>query len=171
MKLFGKEISIVDKKFRKNKSHYILQCMMATAAVVGILLAMDSVFKEVMLASFGATAFLIFAMPHLRTSQERSVLGGYIIGMILGIALHHFAAYIYELTDFKLIYSIMAGLAVGLSLLIMTMTNAEHPPAAGLSLGLVLQGYHAMSLVIVFASVVVLMIIKRLLKNWLINLY
>lgn len=171
MKLFGKEISIVDKKFRKNKAHYILQCLMATAAVVGILLAMDSVFKEVMLASFGATAFLVFAMPHLRTSQARSVLGGYIIGIILGIILHIMAVKIHNLTDFHLIYSMFAGLAVGLSLLIMTMTNAEHPPAAGLSLGLVLQGYHIGSVIIVFASVVILMLIKRLLKNWLINLY
>ena len=171
MKLFSKEIEIIDKKFKDNKAHYILQCLMAMAAVVMILFAMDSMFREVMLASFGATAFLVFAMPHLRTSQERSVLGGYIIGIILGIVFYHVAAYIYEVFQYHRVFTVMGGVAVGFSLLLMTMTNTEHPPAAGLALGLVLQGYHWMSLAIVFSSVIILMAVKRLLKNWLINLY
>ncbi len=171
MKLFSKEIEIIDKKFRDNKAHYILQCLMATSAVVMILFAMNSMFREVMLASFGATAFLVFAMPHLRTSQERSVLGGYIIGIILGVIFYHIAAYIYGVCEYRWVFSVLGGVAVGFSLLFMTMTNSEHPPAAGLALGLVLQGYHWTSLAIIFASVVILMTVKRLLKNWLINLY
>ena len=171
MKLLGKEIKVIDKKFKDNKSHYIIQCLMATGAVVLILFTMDSVFREVMLASFGATAFLVFAMPHLRTSQERSVLGGYIIGIILGVIFYHLAAYIYGTTGYGKIFSVMGGVAVGFSLLFMTMTNSEHPPAAGLALGLVLQGYHWASLGIIFVSVAALMLVKRLLKNWLINLY
>jgi len=171
MKLFNKEVSIIDKKFRENKIHYILQCLMATAAVVVILFAIDSMFHEVILASFGATAFLVFAMPHLRTSQPRSVLGGYVIGMILGVVLFHAASGLYDFLGYHWIFVIMAGVAVGLSLLFMTMTNSEHPPSAGMALGLVLQGYTCESLIIIFASVIILMSIKHLLRNWLINLY
>lgn len=171
MKLLGRKISIIDKKFKDNKSHYILQCLMATAAVVAILFAIDSMFHVAILASFGATSFLVFAMPHLRTSQPRSVLGGYIIGITLGVILHHITLLIYDLAGYHWIFPVIAGIGVGFSLLFMTMTNSEHPPAAGLALGLVLQGYDAFSLVIIFSAVTVLMIIKHLLKNWLINLY
>jgi CBS-domain-containing membrane protein len=171
MKLFQKEITLIDKNFKNNRSHYIVQCLMATTAVMLILFTIDSMFREVMIAAFGATAFLIFAMPHIRTSRVRSVLGGYIIGIILGVSLYHLSLYIYTQLAYHWIFSVMGGLAVGLSLLIMTMTNTEHPPAAGLALGLVLQGYHGASLIIIFVSVLLLLIIKYLLRHWLINLY
>jgi len=171
MKILGKEIEVVDKKFRANKKHYILQCSMATAAIVIILFAIDSMFSEVIIASFGATSFLVFAMPHLRTSQVRSVLGGYIIGIILGVLLFTVSEIIYSFVEYHWIFSIMGGIAVGLSLLFMTMTNTEHPPAAGLALGLVLQGYHIKSLVIIFVSVLIILLVKHILRNWLINLY
>ena len=65
----------------------------------------------------------------------------------------------------------MGAVAVGLALLLMTMMNCEHPPAAGLALGLVLQGYHVVSLLIISVSVAILLVIKYLLRRWLINLY
>ncbi|MBN2878629.1 MAG: HPP family protein [Clostridia bacterium] len=171
MKIFGKEIEVVDKKFRQNWGHYILQCLMATAAFVIILFVTDSMFREVMLASFGATAFLVFAMPHLRTSRFRSVLGGYVIGLIIGIALYHCAELVYSVVEKHWVFSLAGGLAIGLSLFLMTMTNTEHPPAAGLALGIVLQGYHALSLIIIFLSVLAILLIKHFLRNWLIDLY
>jgi len=162
---------LFDENFKKRKAHYLLQCGMATAAVMIILLTVDTMFKEVMMASFGATSFLIFAMPHIRTSRVRSVLGGYLIGSAIGITLHHFAVVMQQQMPGSHINSIFGGIAVGLSLLLMTMTNTEHPPAAGLALGLVLQGYEPLAVVTIIVSVAVLLLIKYMLRNWLINLY
>ncbi len=169
MRLFNKDIKVIDQRFKANKAHYFLQCLMGTAAVMIILLTIDTMFKEVMIASFGATAFSIFALPHIRTSRPRSVMGGYTIGIILGVVLNLMAGYLYTKQGFFVAYSIMGAVAVGLSLLMMTMTNTEHPPAAGLALGLVLQGFQVDSLLIIYVSVLILLIIKRILRGWLIN--
>ncbi len=171
MNFFGKEIEIIDKKFKANKAHYLLQCLIATVPIILILIVLNTMFKVVIIASFGATAFLIFTMPHLRTSQGRSVLGGYFIGIILGILLYHLASIIFINFGNQWIYQVMGGFAVGLSILIMTMTNTEHPPAAGLALGLVLEGYNITSVIIIFVAVLALFGVKYLLRNWLINLY
>ncbi len=171
MRLFRRDIQVIDQRFKENKAHYFLQCLMATAAVMIILLTIDTMFKEVMIASFGATAFSVFAMPHMRTSRTRSVIGGYIIGVFLGVGFNLLAAYLNAKLGWHFTYSVMGAVAVGLALLMMTMTNSEHPPAAGLALGLVLQGFHLSSLLIIFFSVLALLFIKHLLRGWLINLY
>jgi len=171
MKIFGKDIKIIDAHFKAQKHHYFLQCLMATAAVMIILLSIDTVFKEVMIASFGATAFTIFALPHFRTSRARCVAVGYVIGIVLGVGLRLLADAMVLAWGIHAIYSIMGALGVGLSLLFMTITNSEHPPAAGLTLGLVLQGFHIESLLIIYGSVMILLVIKHFLRHWLINLY
>ena len=171
MKIFNEKIKIIDQRFKENKAHYFLQCLMATAAVMLILLTIDTMFKEVMIASFGATAFSIFAMPHLRTSQGRSVMGGYAIGIVLGVVFNLLAEYFRAKFGWHFTYDVMGAAAVGLALLLMTMTNSEHPPAAGLALGLVLQGFQFSSIAIIYGSVMVLLLIKHLLRGWLINLY
>lgn len=171
MKFFNQKFKLIDQRFKENKAHYFLQCGMAMAAVMLILLTIDTMFKEVMIASFGATAFSVFAMPHLRTSQGRSVMGGYAIGIALGVGFNLLAELFNVKFGWRLTYDVMGAAAVGLALLFMTMTNAEHPPAAGLALGLVLQGFHLSSIAIIYGSVLVLLIIKHLLRGWLINLY
>ncbi len=166
-----KKIKILDEQFKKNKAQYFIQCLMATTAVMIILLTIDTMFKEVMIASFGATSFSVFAMPHNRTSRTRSVMGGYAIGITLGILLRLLAGYVFAQSGLHWIFDVTGAAAVGFSLLVMTMTNCEHPPAAGLALGLVLQGYHTESLLIISASVMIILVIKHLLRHWLINLY
>ncbi|MEX1307679.1 MAG: HPP family protein, partial [Eubacteriales bacterium] len=96
---------------------------------------------------------------------------GYAIGITLGVAFHLLAVFLDARFGWHFTYSVMGALAVGLALLLMTMTNAEHPPAAGLALGLVLQGFHLSSIAIIYGSVLILLFIKHLLRNWLINLY
>ncbi len=171
MKIFNKDIRVIDPRFKANKAHYFIQCLMGTAAVMIVLLTVDTMFKEVMIASFGATAFSIFALPHTRTSRPRSVLGGYTIGIILGVGLNLLAGFLYARQGVHIVYGVLGAAAVGLALVLMTMTNTEHPPAAGLALGLVLQGFQVSSLLIIIGSVVVILSIKHLLRGWMINLY
>ena len=115
MTFFKKDIKVIDQRFKENKAHYFLQCGMATVAVMMILLTIDTMFKEVMIASFGATAFSIFAMPHLRTSSGRSVVGGYAIGMVLGVVFNLVAIYLESASGWHSAYSVMGAVAVGLA--------------------------------------------------------
>jgi len=90
-----------------------------------ILFVFSRVIELVIVAAAGATTFTVFALPHHGTAQPRNVIGGHVIGIAVGFAC----------SFLPLIPS--GSLAVGLSTLLMVPMDAEHPPAAGTALGLV----------------------------------
>lgn len=167
----NERFSLIDAKFRQNKTHYFLQCLMATAAIAVILSALDVMFNTGILAAFGATSFIVFAMPRLKTSVPRRIVGGYVVGLIVGVLLHEAACAVDVLGVHHWVYSLFGAMAIGLSLLIMTMTNTEHPPAAGAALGLVFEGYTLTALCVIMLGVLGLVAAKWLLRRWLINLF
>lgn len=65
---------------------------------------------------------------------------------------------------------IAGALAIGLSIFIMTITNTEHPPAAGTALGLVAHEWSYQVIIFVLLCAICLAIARRLLKNHLKNL-
>ena len=69
MTFFKKDIKVIDQRYKENKAHYFLQCGMATVAVMMILLTIDTMFKEVMIASFGATS--VFHICHATPSHQQ----------------------------------------------------------------------------------------------------
>jgi hypothetical protein len=52
----------------------------------------------------------------------------------------------------------------------MTITNTEHAPAAGISLGLVINQWSVSSVLFIIAVMIVMILVQRLLKSFLINL-
>ena len=60
---------------------------------------------------------------------------------------------------------------MGLSSFLMTITNTEHPPAAGLALGLVYEGVDYPALAVILLGVLLLTAIKMLIIIHLINLF
>jgi CBS-domain-containing membrane protein len=64
----------------------------------------------------------------------------------------------------------MGAIAVAVAGLLMVSTNTEHPPAAGVALGLVLQPWTYPTVVFVLASAVFLSIAKHFLKPVMIDL-
>ncbi len=65
---------------------------------------------------------------------------------------------------------VTGGLAVGVAIFIMVMTNTEHAPAAGIALGLTLNEWNIKTLLFIAAAVIFIMLIRRLLKPFMINL-
>ena len=57
---------------------------------------------------------------------------------------------------------VFAALATGLAMFLMVVTRTEHPPAAALALGLVLNEWDPLTLLVVISGVVGLSICKRL---------
>jgi len=79
------------------------------------------------LASIGASAILVFAVPHGKLSQPWPVIGSHMIAATVGISC---AKFIPELV-------IAAGVSVSLSALIMYLLRCLHPPGGGTALGVV----------------------------------
>ena len=148
------------EEFRLYWKHYVLQSILATCSVF-IVLYILSLQEAVIIASIGATAFIVFTMPNNITAQSRNVIGGHLIGLFYG--------FLFSLIPHSaLIFSILIySLAVGASIFTMVVTDTEHPPAAGTALGVVITGIRLDVLITVVMSIIILSLIHRFFKPYL----
>lgn len=165
---------IFDQKFLQNKRRYVLQCLGATTAIMLVLNMLNIFTQTALIASLGATTFIVFAMPSAYSAQPRGIIGGYVIGIIVGALFGIIARSPYvTILPFSraLEYTFFSSLAVGITIFLMVVTNMEHPPAAGLALGLVLNSWDLVTLVYVLVAALVLASLKVLLAPYLIDLH
>nr|WP_256558001.1 HPP family protein [Marinobacterium sedimentorum] len=78
----------------------------------------------------GATAVLLFAVPHGVLSQPWAVLGGHLVSAFIGVSCHRYVPAGY----------FMPALAVGLSVLVMYYLRCIHPPGGATALTAVVGG-------------------------------
>ncbi len=166
-------VSIFDQRFSRNKLRYLLQCVLATVSAMLVLTLLNTMANKVVIASLGASCFIAFCVPHKRASSPRFMIGGYLVGIAAG-TLCFWAAKIAWADSLIVLQShsdvIFGGLAIGLAMFGMVVTNTEHPPAASLALGLVLGEWQPLTVAVAMAEIVMLCILKKILKPLLINL-
>ena len=51
------------------------------------MLVLDAVTQTVLIASLGASAFIAFAVPRSLHSDPRHLIGGYVVGLVSGVAM------------------------------------------------------------------------------------
>ncbi len=156
---------MIDSKFSGNKGKYILQCIMATMVIAMSLFLLDIVFDIAIVSSLGSTSFVVFAMPHKKTASNRVILIGITIGIFVGGICYWIGNGLPYVP-----YVMVTAVSVGLCLFLMTLLQAEHPPAAGIALGFVLEGFSIYTILVVYFVVAILLIMRRVLKPWLIDL-
>ncbi len=168
-------MNIIDDKVRQHFFNYVFQCSLAIITLLFSLFFLDILTETAIIASLGATAFIVFAMPQSYASSSRRLLGGYSIGISVGIICYYLGT---VLIDFSVIASFttnsfpifFAALSVGLSIFLMTITNTEHAPAAGIALGLVINQWTFSSIVFIIIVMVIMTIIQHVFQSKLINL-
>jgi CBS-domain-containing membrane protein len=166
-------MNIFDRKVKKNLGRYIFQCAIATAAITMILIFLDVLTHTAIIAALGATAFIVFTMPKAYASGPRPLIGGYLIGIIVGCACSLLSTLRFVLPFFMTritSYTIFGALAVGVAIFLMAVTNTEHAPAAGISLGLVINEWNYATVLFILAAVLFMIGLRRLLKSILIDL-
>jgi len=131
---------------------------MATGAMTLVLFFL-TLENAVVVASIGATSFIIFAMPNSITAKPRNVVGGQLTGLISG-ALCSILMGLLPLHPI-FIYSV----AVGISIFIMVVIDMEHPPAAGTALGVTMTGFSWSIVLAVLTSVGILALIHHFFKR------
>ncbi len=163
-------IPLIDKNFRKVPAHYVMQSLLATVAVAIILQFVGVLTHAAIVASLGASTFIVFAMPKYVTAQPRRLIGGHIVGLLCGL-LCYFVFVIGPLgkisENSEFILWIAGALSVGLSILLMSITNTEHPPAAGTALGIIAHEWTYQTIIFVLVCAVSLAIAGRLLRGYL----
>ncbi len=164
---------ILDENFRKNITIYISQCALATISVFIVLMVLDVVTNAVIIAALGSSAFLTFTMPEAQISRPRFMIGGYIVGIAAGCLCHYLSLWsLMSWTSFihESPHVVFGAMSVGLAMFVMVITDTEHSPAAGLALGLILNEWSFLTIVVVFVGIISLSAIKLVLKPVLKNL-
>ncbi len=158
-----KQNKIFDWRFRSKWLNYVAQSSMAVIAVLLVFIALRQQ-HLVVVASLAATGFTIFTMPNNVTASSRNVLGGHMIGMFFGSLFSFFSM------ESGIGQDVIYALAVGFSMFAMTITNTEHPPAAGTALGVVLDGFSQDVIMGITVGAGILTAIHWLLKPYLLDL-
>lgn len=146
-----------DTRFRPHWLSYVLQSSLAAVAVLVALVVLRQQ-NLVVAASLAATAFTVFAMPSSVTASSRNVVGGHMVGLAFGSLFALFPQGVGYGQD------AVYALAVGCSMLVMAITNTEHPPAAGTALGVVITGFSPRVVLGVVLGVGILALIHRLIR-------
>ncbi len=153
----------IKKEFRLYWKHYVIQSILATLSMTLVLLFL-TLQNAVVVASIGATSFIVFAMPDNITAKPRNVIGGHLVGLLIG----SLCGFIPQL---HFIFSIFTySLAVGTSIFIMVVIDTEHPPASGTALGVSMTGFSLQVLIAVLTSTILLSFIHNRFRSKIKNL-
>lgn len=152
-----------DRKVRPNWKNYVFQSFLATFVVFLIILALSVDNDAVIIASIGATAFIVFAMPKAVSSQPRHIIGGHLVGLISGLLVSMIPAL--DIMHETVLTSLIYAISVGSCIFMMVISNTEHPPAAGTALGVAINGASWEVVVTIGASAVLLALIHTLFKE------
>ena len=148
----------IDPQFSSHWRIYILQSLYASITVFFITLVLGME-HAVVIASIGATAFIVFAMPNNISGQPKRIIGGHLLGFFVGSC---FA--VFPFMSVLFFSALWYALAVGITLLLMVVLDFEHPPAAGTALGMTVTGYSQDAAVAILTSVILLAIISHYAK-------
>ncbi|MHC4292270.1 MAG: HPP family protein [Planctomycetota bacterium] len=154
------------EELREVKSHwrnYVFQSLLATASLFCVLIFLEQG-EKVIVASLGATAFVVFALPNNLTAQPRNVIGGHIVGLACGFV-GYWLLNILPNPDQFIAEAGIHAFAVGLAMFIMVAFDTEHPPAAGTALGAALSGPGERLVISVLFFAVVFTAIRLLAKK------
>ena len=164
---------LFDPRVKRHARNYAFQPVLATLALLTILLVGDVVLNVAIVVAMASTIFTIFVVPDSLASAPRRVVGGHTAGVVAGSAV----AAVVTLLDIpmaadssRVLLVTVAALTVGLSMVLMVLTNTEHPPAAGAALGLVIHEWSLWSVGIILVGAVALSILRAVLKPRLVNL-
>jgi CBS-domain-containing membrane protein len=167
---WDKKLFVFDTKFKAHPGRYIVQSGMAAIYIIIVLIALDLVTQTAIIATLGASAFIIFVRPHSYTSKTRVMFGGYVIGIVVGVGLSLVSGI--DVVADLMIYDkvIFSAVGIGVTIFIMAITNTEHPPAAAMVLSLMLNPWNPLIIVFIIFCVILLGTIRKGFKPLLINL-
>ncbi len=106
----------------KKYESMLLGAMGATIGIVLLQVLSETSNIALLVAPFGATFVLVFALPESPLVKPRNIIGGYLIATVLGLAFYQFMGN----------NAISMGLAFGITFVLMQLTKTLHPPAGSI---------------------------------------
>jgi len=163
---------LIDPKFSRNRRSYALQSGLVAITMIAVLMLLDSVYQTILIAALGASSVAAFSSPNMRASRPRCLIGGYFVAVVVGCGLSFLAGGAGGLTgvDQDAARIVVGAVAAGLTMFTMAVTDTEHPTAAAVALGFVLNEWDVMTVFGVMSGITAISVTKELFRNWLIDL-
>lgn len=108
----------------KKYESMLLGALGATLGIVLLQVLSETSNIALLVAPYGATFVLVFALPESPLVKPKNIVGGYLIATLMGLLFYQ----LFGNTPLSL------GLAFGLSFILMQLTNTLHPPAGSIPL-------------------------------------
>ncbi len=108
----------------KKYESMLLGAMGATIGIILLQVLSERSNIALLVAPFGATFVLVFALPESPLVKPKNIIGGYLIATFTGLVFYQFLG--------NNPYSL--GLAFGISFVLMQLTKTLHPPAGSIPL-------------------------------------
>lgn len=150
---------IMFNEFKLHWRNYVYQSALAALAIFIIAIVLR-IQNAVIIASLGSSAFIVFALPNATSAKSRNIIGGHFVGIAAGSLFSIIPQNVLFVT------ALTYALAVGLSILVMVVTDTEHPPAAGTALGIAMRGTSPKIIITVIASAIVFASIRYFFKRY-----
>lgn len=163
-------LAIIDPQFRRQPRRYFVQGGLATIAMFAVLLLVDSFSDAAVAAGLGASVFIIFVHPTSKSAAPRALLGGHFLALLVGsvFSLVLFAPPVSAiLEEVGALRDLALAASVGAMIVLMAITDTEHPPAAGTVLGMSTRVFDPSIFAIIIGAVILLAVIKRVLRRYL----
>ncbi len=164
---------LFEPRLKRHAVNYAFQPILATLTLLTILLVGDVVLNAAIVVAMASTVFTIFVVPSSIASTPHRVVGGHTAGVVAGSVVAAVVAFLeipMTADSSRALLVTVAALTVGLSIVLMVLTNTEHPPAAGAALGLVIHDWSPWSVGVIIVSAVALSVLRAALRPRLVNL-
>ncbi len=158
---------------RVSWKNYLFQSLLAMITMFFVLIIVNVTTGGIIIAVIGSTAFIVFAMPTKITAHTRNIVGGHMVGALSGLVAFLIADVMQQVYPPTTAYSInvfSASLAVGLSTLLMVVTDTEHPPAGGTAIWVAVYGWKNAEILFIIGVACLLATARILLRKHLVDL-
>ena len=153
----------LDPGFAGAPLRFVLQATLAAAVMLAVLAFVHSLSSAAIAAGLASSVVGIFIGPSNRTARIRAVVGGHAVALVLGSifsAILFLAPVESFLSDRRILFDLSLATAVGLAMLLMAITNSEHPPAAGTALGMASREFDILIFFSIIGAVILLAVMK-----------
>jgi len=119
-------------------------------------------------AGLGSSVVGIFINPSGKTARLRAVVGGHTMALLLGSILSFilFAGSIESfIADHGTYLDLAMAFSVGLLIIVMAVTDTEHPPAAGIAIGMTGREWTPEVFGAILGALALLAVIKLVLRQ------
>ena len=159
-----------DPGFVRFPGVFVFQTVVATAVMLAILTFVQSLSSAAIAAGLASSVVGVFIAPSNQTARIRSVVGGHAVALGLGSL---FSVMLFLgpvetfLADTEVLRNLGYAVAVGLAMLLMAITNSEHPPAAGTALGMASREFDVLIFLSIIGAVTLLAVMKLAVRPYL----